>query len=134
MNGAGTGIAFSDMEFVPDRSDRVALLLKTGEMTWPELVGLGTKHIMPKEVPPEACINMEIIRPKGSLLTSKVGILLLSIFLSFMVLSSIMFAFVWVAVSTQYVVMDPYLMLFGCLGSVGLTLTAWRAIRRTNLL
>ena len=68
------------------------------------------------------------------LLRSKVELLLFSLFLLFTILSSISLAFIIVALTKNYLIIDPYSMLFGVLGFLGLALTAWQAMKKRAMI
>jgi hypothetical protein len=126
-----TWVASSEGTLSFDKSDKIAIMEKTGEVAWPDLLILGTKYTLAQEVSPEACVNIGIPKERVFPFSSRLGVLIFLLFLFFITLSSIMFAFIWVAVTTRYLVISPYLMLFCCLGSLGLALTIWRGMRRS---
>ena len=66
----------------------------------------------------------------GLVLRSRVDLLVFSLFFFFALSSATFFLFILVAVTEGYLIIDPYDMLFGALGFLGLALTAWQTMKK----
>lgn len=128
MNGDVTGIASYETLTYLDKSGKIPIKMQTGGVT--DLLVVGTGYGLEQEILPPVCVSMEVTEEKVSLFASRIGKILFTMFFLFVTFSSFMFALIWVAVSTRYLVVDPFFMLFSCLGSIGLAITAWKAMKK----